>query len=223
MLQPPPDLPIVPAPWTLNGDGYILLYKFSFDFAKQHGCIPDSLVDRFAGLLGAVMLVKYHASDAGPYDELLFTPGRFHSPRGNFRSITKIYVSTWASVINGRRNWGIPKEIAQFTWDACDEQTERVTVSYNDVFIAEFTLKTLDVKVPVTASLLPPSWRTFVQEYEGQTFYTTPHGIGKMKPASLIEARVDPKHFPDITQGRLISAVKTEHFKLTFPLAQEEN
>ena len=102
------------------------------------------------------MLVKYHSSDAGPYDELLFTPGRFHSPRGSFRSITKIYVSTWDSVINGRANWGIPKEIAQFEWKQLDDRTEQIVINRDDHRIAAFTLKTLDVKVPVTTSLLPP-------------------------------------------------------------------
>jgi hypothetical protein len=221
MLQSPVDVPVVPAPWTLNGDGYILLYKFSPEFAKQHGFIPAPLTDRFAGLLGAVMLVKYRSSDAGPYDELLFTPGRFHSPRGSFRSITKIYVSTWDSVINGRANWGIPKEIAQFDWKQLDDRIEQIAINHDGHLIAAFTLKTLDVKMPVTTSLLPPPWRTFVQEHEGQTLYTTPHGTGKMKPASLIEARVDPEYFPDITQGRLISAVRTEEFKLTFPVAKQ--
>ncbi|KAL2833586.1 hypothetical protein BJY01DRAFT_90862 [Aspergillus pseudoustus] len=68
------------------------------------------------GWLKAVMIVRYDDSDVGPYDELILIPGRSvnpHSGKADLR-ITTIYVSTDASVWNGRRNWNIPKHRAVF-------------------------------------------------------------------------------------------------------------
>ena len=57
----------------------------------------------------------------GPYDELMMIPGRFKNdlkmgPRSALR-ITRAYVSTLASVYNGRRNWNVPKHLARFSFD----------------------------------------------------------------------------------------------------------
>jgi len=59
------------------------------------------------GWMKAIMIVRYEDSDVGPYDELMLIPGRAvnpHSGKADSR-ITTIYVSTDASVWNGRRNW----------------------------------------------------------------------------------------------------------------------
>jgi hypothetical protein len=43
----------------------------------------------------------------GPYDEIMFIPGEFNNPVSTkHMRITTIYVSTEASIRNGRRNWG---------------------------------------------------------------------------------------------------------------------
>ncbi|KAJ0423277.1 hypothetical protein BJY00DRAFT_310407 [Aspergillus carlsbadensis] len=68
------------------------------------------------GWLKAVMIVRYEETDVGPYDELILIPGRAvnpHSGKAELR-ISTIYVSTDASVWNGRRNWNIPKHRAVF-------------------------------------------------------------------------------------------------------------
>lgn len=61
------------------------------------------------GLLKGVMIVRYEDSDVGPYDELILIPGRAvnpHTGKSDMR-ISTIYVSTDASVWNGRRNWSM--------------------------------------------------------------------------------------------------------------------
>ncbi|KAL4875707.1 hypothetical protein BJY04DRAFT_154372 [Aspergillus karnatakaensis] len=70
--------------------------------------------------LKGVMIVRYEDTDVGPYDELILIPGRATNPhsktaRSEMR-ISTIYVSTEASVWNGRRNWNIPKHLAVFTF-----------------------------------------------------------------------------------------------------------
>ena len=119
------DVKAYPAPWNLRGKGYIFLYKFKKDFVGQNGNVPSFLDGAFAGGFGSVMLVDYEESDAGPYGELLFIPGKFRFGGQKLDTISKIYVSTMESVVNGRANWGIPKEKADFSFEKTDGGAEK--------------------------------------------------------------------------------------------------
>jgi len=65
---------------------------------EEQSNIPVFLQGQFAGGLGTVMLVDYNTSNAGPYGELHFIPGKFKHQNKRLNSISKIYVSTLASV-----------------------------------------------------------------------------------------------------------------------------
>ncbi|KAJ6020994.1 hypothetical protein N7540_006498 [Penicillium herquei] len=59
------------------------------------------------GWLKGITIIRYEDSDVGPYDELILVPGKAvnpHTGKADMR-ITTIFVSTDASVWNGRRNW----------------------------------------------------------------------------------------------------------------------
>ena len=118
-----------PAPWMLHGKGYIFLYRFKKDFVERSGNIPEYLKDSFIGGFGSVMLVDYESSEAGPYGELLFIPGKFRFNGRKLDTISKIYVSTMESVVNGRANWGIPKEKADFSFEKSGDDEEKAIVS----------------------------------------------------------------------------------------------
>jgi hypothetical protein len=74
--------------------------------------------DIFQGGPGGWILYRYRTSPVGPYDELIYVAGVFRSPATQTKAlrITNIYVSTEASVWNGRRNWNIPKHVGRFKW-----------------------------------------------------------------------------------------------------------
>ncbi|KXN92137.1 hypothetical protein AN958_09229 [Leucoagaricus sp. SymC.cos] len=66
------------------------------------------------------LLLLFHLANMdnlGPYDELIYVPGRWKYPNNDlaFR-VTRIYVSTKESTENGRRNWNIPKQVANFDY-----------------------------------------------------------------------------------------------------------
>lgn len=79
----------------------------------------------------------------GPYDELAYVPGQFETPGGNNHlRITNIYVSSEASIYNGRvflfyiffrilkfdqgrRIWNIPKHLATFSFTQLPPQKNR--------------------------------------------------------------------------------------------------
>ncbi|BGO94126.1 hypothetical protein NBRC10512_002899 [Rhodotorula toruloides] len=126
-------LPVCPAPWDLTGEGWI--FPISTPFSKTPIPLPDGSYapletgtsadqgKRFHGGVGMVMIVRYTSDEAGPYDELMYIPGLFsragaengEEPKYHL-AISRIYVSTDASVANGRRNWGIPKHRAEFSF-----------------------------------------------------------------------------------------------------------
>lgn len=206
-----------PAPWNLNGKGYIFIYKFREDFVDNYGNVPKFLKGKFAGSFGSVMLVDYEKSDAGPYGELLFIPGKFHFEGKKFDTISRIYVSTMESVINGRANWGIPKDKADFSFEQISETTEKATISVDGKIAAEFTLKTGKLSFPVSTKLLP---FPLVQEYEERRFFTNFFGKGKGHLAKLVDVKVDPELFPDISLCKPIAVIQVEPFNITFPKAE---
>ncbi|KAJ8082880.1 hypothetical protein PM082_008737 [Marasmius tenuissimus] len=116
-------VPVVPAPWKLGGRWWVLILS---PLAKNASfpagwCVDyqaDALSqDEFVGGPGIIMVVQYDDSPAGPYDELIYVPGRFKHKDGSVSyRITRIYVSTKDSTENGRRNWNIPKQVAKFQY-----------------------------------------------------------------------------------------------------------
>ena len=118
MLQPDsmlPDVPRHPAPWNLRGSAWIVALKLPPGAPARDAFLPPGLAGQGRGLASYLMYVDYAESGCGPYRELLFIPGAF--PFGDGRrhlTISRILVSTWDSVVNGRDNWGIPKDRADF-------------------------------------------------------------------------------------------------------------
>ncbi|KAL4960134.1 uncharacterized protein BDV14DRAFT_149358 [Aspergillus stella-maris] len=105
--------------------------------------------------LKCVMIVRYEKTDVGPYDELIFMPGRAINPNTNEKDmrISTIYVSTDASVWNGRRNWNIPKHRAIFDFKSIPG-TKDIALR---VFHPENSPAPLDPKRPFFTALLKGS------------------------------------------------------------------
>jgi hypothetical protein len=219
--NPDPQILLKPAPWQLTGDGFILLYWFSKRFLLQNGFIPQNLIDSFRGGPSVVALVNYHHSDVGPYYELLFIPGRFDYAGRQFSSVTKIYVSTEASVVNGRKNWAIPKETADFEWDANSEGFESVRLACNKGQpFAYFVLKPAGPTLPVSSLLIPSGYQTLLQPINTHLLFTKLQSSGKVRIARCLETNSDSNYFPNLAQGRLLGALKVSSFNMTFPVAR---
>lgn len=205
-----------PAPWDLNGYGYILVYRFPRDFSLKNAFIPEEDKACFAGGFGCVMLVNYENSNAGPYKELLFIPGRLKKPEGKFYSITKIYVSTKESVENGRANWGIPKELAAASFDSIRQNEEQVSFIKDGRQFFRATLQARGLKFPLNTGIIPG---ILYQKMNDKVFYTRFKGKGWARLASLKEVYCDPDFFPDLSAVKPLLAVKVESFRITFPPA----
>jgi hypothetical protein len=205
-----------PAPWELTGHGYVFLFRFPKAFILEHGFIPPELKDRYRGGFGAVMLVDYHSSPVGAYHEALFIPGLFDFGNKRKYSITKIYVSTIDSVINGQENWGIPKELADFDVQPYGNNLERFRMLTDGQIIIDALIETLPQKMPVNTQWLPfrPG---LIQTWADKQYLTTPYAKGKVSLASLQSVYVDPAHFPDFGYQRPLTSVHATDIVMTFP------
>ncbi|PGG96106.1 hypothetical protein AJ79_09732 [Helicocarpus griseus UAMH5409] len=80
---------------------------------------------QYRGLVCSVMIVRYFETPVDPYDEILFVPGHFDVPDKGIKRprVTRIYVSSKESVYNGRKNWNIPKHLANFKFIPSDKSS----------------------------------------------------------------------------------------------------
>ncbi|KAF8649151.1 hypothetical protein AX16_005949 [Volvariella volvacea WC 439] len=84
----------------------------------------------FIGGLGMVEVISYSDTPVGQYDELIYMPGRWKYADGTsgYR-ITRIFVSSKDSTFNGRRNWNIPKQVADFNVQTGADGITHISVS----------------------------------------------------------------------------------------------
>jgi hypothetical protein len=208
---------LYPAPWNLKGNGYIFIYHFSKKLIGRPSFSNDFISDPSFSGLGTVMLVDYFESTAGPYRELLFVPGKFRFNDKKLYSITKIFVSTMESVLNGRKNWGIPKELAEFTFDRLDRRRERITVKKDGILVFDVTVKQTWLQYPISTHVMP---LPLVQKFNGRIYYTQFHGSGRGRLARVESIYVNKEMFPDIETVKPLYVKRVENFHITFPVPQ---
>ncbi|OWY64471.1 acetoacetate decarboxylase [cyanobacterium TDX16] len=105
------------APWTLQGYAYQTLQLLECDRVRP--LIPSelNLVSVFPGkTVGGIYLSNYGAGSVLEYSELIVVAGfvSYGAKIGGW--VSHIYVDNPDSVAGGREIWGLPKEIADFTW-----------------------------------------------------------------------------------------------------------
>lgn len=218
MLNNLPEVKHAPAPWTLQGRGLIILARFPAQLLTEQSFLPDSLQASRRGRLGAMMFVDYVRSPVGPYRELLFVPGTVLFGARRCRTISRIFVSTMESVVNGRRNWGIPKDFCQFQVEEnAQSGLISVSASIDNKNFAEFSYTEGKLGLPVNAALCPKSLLTLGQRWEQNDYFYTPGARGKISTAQVKNMRFDSTYFPDLTQGSMQLAIAVPKFEMVFP------
>jgi len=212
-----------PAPWTLSGCGYITAIRCDSDFLDEDCFLEPEQVPSRRGRIAYMMLVDYTDSPVGPYQELLFIPGRVATMSGAWRwTISRIFVSTEASVSNGRENWGIPKELADFDvhYDTTGRGCDEFQVARDGHTFARMSFRPWGFSMPVTTRILPASMCTLVQAWRGREFVFAPEASGRAGPAKMAECAIDPDVFPDLTRGTVLTCLQVPDFTMTFPVAR---
>jgi hypothetical protein len=215
-----PDVPRVPAPWALRGHAWIVLLRLPTGAAARHAFVPADLRTSLVAPLSALMYVDYVTAPCGPYRELLFIPGAMRFPDGRrHASISRILVSTWDSVVNGRENWGIPKDRADFDFAQTPER-DRLTVTDAGRELCRLDFEPArGLRMPLATSWLPERWLTLAQSYAGRVYRYAPRARGSMKTCRLLEWRFEPTLFPDLGSATVLATFRVEDFTMHFPLA----
>jgi hypothetical protein len=210
-----------PAPWKLNGEAFVAVYKFSKQFVNQYGFLEKYQIDNFDAGFGTIMCVNYSSSAVGPYFELLFIPGVINLKSLNLGtiksgfSISKIFVSTNESVQNGINNWGIPKEVADFEWISLANNHVQVKVMKDGVVFFDAIFKRNSFKFPITTSIIPLK---VIQKKGNKYFLTKPSAKGKGSFASIKKLEIKASHFPNLIGISPWIVSNISDLEMTFPI-----
>jgi hypothetical protein len=224
-LQAAPTLPVVPrvpAPWALCGHAWIVLLHLPRGAPARTAFVPEALHGSLRAVVSALMCVEYTSAPCGAYREVLFVPGTLRFPDGRrHASISRILVSTWTSVVNGRANWGIPKDHAEFSIErgASRERFRVADEAGRDLCRVEFE-PPRGPRLPLRSTWAPASWRTFAQLHEGNAYYYQPTARGAMRLARLLHWHFDATRFPDLAGATVLGALRLESFTMEFPVAE---
>lgn len=121
-----PSLPLAPPPWTCRCSAYLLPFYNSASSGVPLGIAYDPLeanatsfssqknAGTYKGGLCFAQIIRYTDTPVGSYDELAVLPGYFNGVGPNREKkkdlrITGIWVSQETTLMNGRKNWNIPK------------------------------------------------------------------------------------------------------------------
>lgn len=195
----------------------MIFYRFPRDFALSW--TPPDLHERYRGGLGAVAFVNYRTSPVGGYGELLFIPGTFDDGKKARFSITRIFVSTYSSVMSGRENWGIPKERADFAFGMDEDGGETITsTATNGDPLAYAKVRAGVLKLPLPNNRPLPI--RIVQWWEGRQYVTPFWGSGRLGLMDVESLEFNAAKFPDVSGQTPVGAVKVWDFRLTFGVPQ---
>ena len=172
------------------------------------------------------MLLDYSSSDAGPYRELLYIPGRarLRAPRRiSGHSISHIYVTTELSRMSGEENWGIPKRLGRIDWGSPGGAYSEVTLSDAG------GRRVLGVRLPPGRRAGAPSPRlslpfshrflprTLLQTSKGLLYSTSIEAGGRVRPVAGISMVGYDAIGKEIAGRRILVALQLTEIHLLFP------
>lgn len=120
-----------PAPWTLQGQAIQTLQPVDAEQARLEVPAELQIISVWPGkTLGGVYIAAYGPGSVLEYSELIVVAALVNCSGKVGCWISHIYVDNSESVAGGREIWGLPKELAHFTWEGSEQR--RVTVCQAD-------------------------------------------------------------------------------------------
>ena len=106
------------APWQLRGHAVCLLQLLDISRVKRFVPPELTILPLLPGkTLGGIYLAAYGAGSALAYHELIVVSALVRRGLRLGAWVSHIYVDDPRSVAGGREIWGLPKELAAFTWN----------------------------------------------------------------------------------------------------------
>jgi hypothetical protein len=105
------------APWTLKGRALQTLHLLNIERVRRIVPSEVALAAVWPGkTIGIVYAASYGPGSVLEYDELIVAVLARYAGKTGFW-ITHAYVDNSDAMSGGREIWGVPKELAQFTWE----------------------------------------------------------------------------------------------------------
>lgn len=206
---------------TCKGKAYICVYNFDAEFVKKDSFQCQFLEGKASGGFGALIFVDYTETPVGPYQEVMFIPGKYEVGGESRYVATKCYVSKPEAIdANGDGFFG-PKELAAFNVSMVDNSTIHLSVTKGRSKVLALEIGTWDaISLPASSSIIS---FPFMQLLNGQERLLWKYEArSAMNIAHLSSVQVRPAYFPDIAKFSPIVTLCLNNFELSFEPEKEK-
>lgn len=210
-----PDLKYYP-PWQSHGEAYILNYWASPSML-EHAKAFDLTASRTGHMLH-VILVRYHDTPIGPYDALFIVDHPVIN-RQRVSLIPKIFVSNQESALYGQTLWGLPKQVAEFTWTQTSTDMYCQIQYGQESMMIQLNHHKNSPSFYVNSHQLPKSILNIRQTWQGQFYRFTPQFRGKLCKLKSVQWHNIGNLFPDFSKARYIHSFYMPEVQLVLPEA----
>ncbi len=115
--DPTLSLAVPPTPWVVSGRALVVIGHLGRAHARALAGRPRGFAaPPLMGSFAALGLVDYTDTPVGPYHELAVSPGVLWRDLPG-ALVSHMFVDSARSQLAGRALWGLPKELARFTWE----------------------------------------------------------------------------------------------------------
>ncbi|MEN0015844.1 MAG: hypothetical protein AAGC46_20935 [Solirubrobacteraceae bacterium] len=198
---------IAAPPWTLRGQAVVLI-----TVARRRAAL-----DPGEGRFGTVAFIDYAESDVGPYRELLRARRWVRAGGRIGPNVDPIWVTSEASAVSGRANWGLSKLVATIDRDPAAAGGAETWIARD----AHGPLGTLRHR-PVGRALgvAKPGWLGRMQTLAaGQLFHTPITVRGTVRRTQIDTLSLDPERVIDLGRHRVVAAFAITDGLMTFHAA----
>ncbi|KAL1349889.1 protein NEOXANTHIN-DEFICIENT 1 isoform X4 [Arachis hypogaea] len=102
-------------PWVFRGSALYQLHLVKAEKARRYIPKEFKLVEAFGYTLGGFFLASYEDSPAGVFDELVVIAGLVWNRPTSCAWATRVYVNSNDACYHGRKEVGLPSQIAKFS------------------------------------------------------------------------------------------------------------
>lgn len=208
------------APWSLAGKGLIVVLRGASLQGNTFG-LANSQSNGLKSAFKVLMWVDYQTAPCGPYQELLLIPGSVAFSSGRHLTISDIWVSSRQSVLDGRANWGIPKQLASFeeliNADLTPEGISFRVKSEGDEALLELSCQPMGPSLPLKTSWVPARFRSLAQQLNGREYVFSPSASGRIRAAKVASVVQASGVFSGLTRKDVLAAFCIPQFSMEFP------
>lgn len=193
-----------------EGNGYIFAYYFDEEFIEKDCFLTKDQKKNFEGGFGAVIYANYTDSSAGPYQELLFIPGKFAIDGDESYIVSKAYCSSPTAM---EQQVFCKKELADFKVIKVDDKTETIVITRDGKPIFRIEVQSWGFNIPMNSDMVK---FPLVSIEDGNVVTWNYNGNGNAKFAKIEAIGVRPAKFPDVALFSPLVGIHFDKFNIEY-------